>query len=71
MQHGVNAKIEERIIDAMTKQDPKDPIVHELGGGFYYSCHWLTCGATISRWMNYCPECGQRIDWSVERIYGR
>lgn len=58
-----NIKIEQRIIDALEKQEPKTPHIHELGGDYYFKCFWLSCGTTVHRWMNYCPECGQRIDW--------
>lgn len=62
-----NAKIEERIIKAMARQEPKKPDMSELGGGYYYSCFWATCNTTLEKWMNYCPVCGQRIDWGEDK----
>ena len=58
-----NKQIENRIIDAMAKQEPKIPQIYELGGGYFFRCHWMSCNADINRFMNYCPICGQRIDW--------
>lgn len=58
-----NRIIEERIVEALTKQEPKPPRVHELGGGYYYQCYWLSCNATVNKWMEYCDQCGQRIKW--------
>ena len=58
-----NNKIEKRIIDALEKQEAKTPRIHELGGDYYFECFWFACGTTVRRWMNYCPECGQRSDW--------
>lgn len=60
-----NIRTEERILEALQKQEPLPPIVHELGGGIYYACHWLKCGETLNRFMEYCPKCGQKIDWSM------
>lgn len=37
---------------ALQKQIPKKPL--------------QACGHTTERWMNYCPICGQRIDWDGE-----
>ena len=49
---------------AIANYIPKKPIKHELGGGIYYTCYWASCGEDIKRWNNYCPKCGQKIDWS-------
>jgi hypothetical protein len=54
---------EERI-NAIYNAVPKRPRAHELGGGIYYTCFWDICGQTVTRWDNYCPACGQKIDWS-------
>ena len=59
-----NETIENRILLALQKQDAKEPRRMELGGGMYYKCPWLTCNTDINRFMNYCPGCGQKIDWS-------
>lgn len=56
---------EERI-EAVYRAEPKPPTAHELGGGIYYTCFWLTCNETVYRWQNYCPKCGQKIDWEGE-----
>jgi hypothetical protein len=53
---------EEKIV-AIERAEPKPPDIHELGGGIYYTCFWLTCRETIYRWQNFCPRCGQKIDW--------
>lgn len=37
---------------ALQKQIPKKPL--------------QACGHATERWMNYCPICGQRIDWEGE-----
>ena len=58
-----NQVTEERIIDALQKQEAMPPIRHELGGGIYYTCHWLSCSATVNKWQNYCEQCGQKILW--------
>jgi hypothetical protein len=58
-----NQVVEQRILEAMAKQEPKQPRVIELGGGYYYKCFYMSCDADLSKWMNYCPKCGCRIDW--------
>ena len=45
---------------------PQRPVKYELGGDFYYTCHWMTCDEQLKRWWKYCPLCGQKIDWSDE-----
>lgn len=57
---------DERVIEALMKQEPMEPQMNELGGDIYYQCHWLSCGATVHRWQNYCDQCGQRIAWEYE-----
>ena len=56
----------------MTKQErnkaiqnaiPQKPIRIELGGGYYYKCHWIKCNNTVHQWKKYCNQCGQRILW--------
>lgn len=51
---------------AFENAEPKKPTVHELGGGIYYTCHWIKCNNTVHRWQNYCDQCGQKIDWSED-----
>ena len=58
-----NEKIEVRILDALRQQQPMPPVRHELGGGYYYTCYWLTCNNTVSRYQEYCDQCGQKILW--------
>jgi hypothetical protein len=58
----------------MTKSDfnalqnaiPRKPSKHELGGDVYYTCHWLKCNEQLKSWWQYCPVCGQKIDWEGE-----
>jgi len=45
---------------------PKKPAKYELGGGHYYKCCWLACGENLNKWYNYCPKCGQKIDWEED-----
>lgn len=59
-----NAKIEDKIMIALEKQQPKQPIRYELGGGYYYQCPIFECSANINRFMNYCSNCGQALEWS-------
>ena len=60
------SEIEDRIIRALEQQEPKPPRMYELGGGYYYRCYWMSCNATVSRWQNYCDQCGQRILWGED-----
>ena len=61
-----NRVIEERIINALRQQEPMKPRRIELGGGYYYKCHWLTCDTDINKFMDFCPGCGQRILWETK-----
>lgn len=42
---------------------PQKPIRVELGGGYYYKCHWIKCDTTLYKWYRYCPGCGNKILW--------
>lgn len=53
------------VAEAICKAEPKAPRVHELGGGIYYTCFWLACNETLYKWHNYCPKCGQKLDWEA------
>ena len=53
----------EKKYDALMNAVPQKPRVQELGGGIYYKCHWLSCNEDLSKWYEYCPKCGQKIDW--------
>ena len=57
---------EQEKMEAEMNYTPQKPRKHELGGDYYYKCRWLNCDADINKWFNYCPICGQRIDWSDE-----
>lgn len=61
-----NRITEDRILEALRKQEPLSPIEHELGGSRYFTCHWLECGETVTKYMDFCPKCGQRILWEYE-----
>ena len=58
-----NRITEDRILEAMARQEPHKPRRIELGGDYYFKCHWLKCDCEIQRWMDFCPKCGFRIDW--------
>jgi hypothetical protein len=58
-----NRITEARIMDALIKQEPKEPRRIELGGGYYYKCPWLGCDSDVSTMDNYCSRCGQRLMW--------
>ena len=62
----MNEVIEQRIIDALEKQEGKPPRKMELGGGYYYKCYWLACNNDVTRWQNYCDQCGTRLIWDDE-----
>ena len=53
------AEIEKAIENAT----PKPPRKYELGGDYYYRCYWMPCNEPVSKWWDYCPRCGQKIDW--------
>ena len=58
---------------AMDRQEPMNPVI-EQGAPSYYGgsgicreyCACPKCGEAVGRGddkANYCPECGQKIDW--------
>ena len=52
-------------IEALEKQVTKKPNVKELPDAFG-RLYWSVCGACdeeIESDYDYCPDCGQRIDW--------
>lgn len=53
----------------MKKKDnePKPPVKHELGGGYYYTCFYYSCNEQLRRWWRYCPICGTEILWGKEK----
>ena len=60
---------DEQRTDALMNAVPQKPNKHELGGGIYYTCHWVSCNETLNKWYNYCPKCGNRIDWGYENDF--
>lgn len=53
-------------IHALENAKPKPPREIELGGGIYYKCFWEACGEDLKRWFQYCPACGQKIEWGED-----
>jgi len=51
---------------ALANAEAKPPRKNELGGDYYYKCYWIACDTDIKRWFDYCPGCGQKIDWREE-----
>ena len=54
---------------ALEKQIPKTPLEKEVIGvsitGYKCKGQCPKCSATVSQFTgNYCPQCGQAIDWS-------
>lgn len=45
---------------------PKQAIREELGGGYYYRCPWQDCNKIVRSDINYCPSCGQRLQFAVD-----
>lgn len=60
----MNELTEEEKNVALTNAVGKPPRIYELGGDYYYRCYWISCDELLSKWYNYCPRCGQKIDWS-------
>ena len=58
-----NEKLTKEQVEAIERATPKPPRVFELGGGYYYKCFWISCNEDLTKWFNYCPHCGQKIDW--------
>jgi len=54
------------IENAIDNATPKEPVKYELGGDYYYRCHWLKCNEQLKRYWQYCPNCGQKIEWRDE-----
>ena len=53
----------ELAISALEKQIPKKP--HGVDG-FHNSEHCEICEKELYEKYNYCPECGQALDWSED-----
>jgi len=61
-----NGLQKDEALKAIQNAHPEPPVKQELGGGFYYKCHWIACGESLKRWWAYCPICGQKILWDEE-----
>lgn len=71
-----NALVKEALIEcreviykALEKQIPKKPIGKEVIGvsttGYKYKGQCPKCVSTVLQYKdNYCPNCGQALDWS-------
>lgn len=44
---------------------PKKVIREELGGDYYYRCGWLSCNKIVRSDMEFCPYCGQRLEFPL------
>lgn len=64
------------VVEAAEKQEPVKPVI-EQGAPSYYGgagicrdyCGCPKCGEEVGRGddkANYCPECGQKIDWTED-----
>ncbi len=49
-------------IKALRKQEPVKPTTERTRYGEAYDCNVCNCG--LEPYNNYCPNCGQRIDWT-------
>lgn len=58
-----NEKMERKLTELLTRDNAMEPQRIELGGGIYYRCPWVACNEDVNRFMNFCPGCGQRLDW--------
>lgn len=56
--------MEDRILEALEKQIPKKPKVSHLGFDICPMCKSHEVRSTYGSRQDYCPYCGQRIDWS-------
>ena len=44
-------------------KEAKKPVKEELGGDYYYRCPWIACNSVLKSEDNFCPKCGQKINW--------
>ena len=58
-----NVDVLEKLVERDT---PKKPFVNILNGIREYNCGVCICSLDIPQLeeLNFCPECGNRIDWS-------
>ena len=60
-----NSEIGKSLIKALEKQIPKRPHKNfEKFSGVWCSCGWYLGKGCFVDNPNYCPNCGQAIDWS-------
>lgn len=57
--------IEKRLNELEKRDTPKKPIVNIINGIREYNCGVCVCMLDIPqlREVNFCPKCGQRLDW--------
>lgn len=64
-----NIEILQKVINALEKQIPKKPKTNRTDSETIY-CKCPSCNLVTVLYrnciMNYCKECGQRLDWSDE-----
>lgn len=48
------------------KETPKKPSYLNYGGYKIGNHHCPTCDSIINKQYNYCPECGQKLNWEVK-----
>ena len=53
---------------AVAAMEKQDPMYARVPAWFHHSmnCACPACGETMEPEHNYCPNCGQAIDWSEE-----
>ena len=51
-----NEITEQKIIELMERDYPREPRKIELGAGYYWRCPWLVCDKELNRWMDFCPD---------------
>lgn len=56
------------IKELIERDAPVKPFINILNGVREYNCGSCVCNLDIPqiKELNFCPECGQRLDWSDE-----
>ena len=56
----------EKLLELVERDTAKKPFVNILNGITEYNCGVCVCSLDIPqiKELNFCPECGNRIDWS-------
>jgi len=58
----------DKYIEELKLRDtPKEAEKYELGGDYYYKCHWVGCNARVHSTDNFCYKCGQRLFFKGEK----